>query len=78
MRDVLVGRKLFETQAFFNRSLNHFNITRVLPNIAHNLLIPGCTHLSTSLEAFQALEANHQHYFIEDEVSHFVQCKNVL
>ena len=68
MRDLLVGRKLFETPAFFSRSLNHFNLTWVLPNISHNLLIPGFAHLSTSVEAFQALEADHQHYFIEDEV----------
>ena len=78
MRDDLTRRKPFLGPDSLDPDFNDVPPAFALPDVAHNLLIPGCTHLSTSLEAFQALEANHQHYFIEDEVSHFVQCKNVL
>ena len=41
---------------------------RVLPELPQKNHIPGCAHLSASVKSLKATEANHQHYFIENQV----------
>ena len=72
MRDVVTRWKHFLSPDFLNPDFHDFLPALVFPDVAHDLLIPGFAHLTTSVEALNVLEADHQHDVTKQEVRHRV------
>ena len=72
MRDVLTRWKHFLSPDFLNSDFHDVPPASTLPDVVHELLIPGFAHLATPVEALNVLEADHQHDVTKQEVRHRV------
>ena len=68
MRDVVTRWKHFLSPDSLNPDFHDVPSASGLPDVAHNLLIPGFAHLPTPVEAFNVLEPDHQHDVTKREV----------
>ena len=74
MRDLILRWKYIRlgmsirisTPVFLYPNLENIPIAQVLPDILHYHGIPCRAHLSASVEALQAAEANHHHDLVKD------------
>ena len=68
MRYVLLRWKHLRTPVSLDPHFDNIPLARVLPNVLQDHGIPCSAHLSASVEALQAAEANHHHDLLKDEV----------
>ena len=66
MIDCILVWKRMRTPVFFDEK--NIPLTRALPDVLHNHCIPRSAHLSASVEALKAVEANHHHNLLKDKV----------
>ena len=54
------------TPVLLNLHFHDISVSRALPDVLHDLVIPCRAHLSASVEALQAAESNHHHDLLKD------------
>ena len=54
------------TPVLLNLHFHDISVSRALPDVLHDHGIPRSAHLSASVEALQAAEANHHHDLTKD------------
>ena len=68
MGDIIIRWNHLRTPVILNPNFDNIPLACVLPDILHDHDIPCSAHLSASVKALQAAEANHHHDFSKNKL----------
>ena len=68
MKDLVIVWKHPRSPVSLDPHFNNIPLARAPPDVLHDHVIPRPAHLSASVEALQAAEANCHHNLFKDEV----------